>query len=519
MQVTQAGSTSPTSARQNLVAGVVTDMRRACRKQEDRKRHVDPVAWAEDKDLTLWGQCPGCQTCDGWEPRGDKYGPTHSQIDVWRSIQHNRETYVHAGHAEGKTWTAGAITAWWMDTFPDGIVITTASSWLQVKRQLWKEIRRIHTNLQLEGEAHHLHWELSEDHFAQGLSTNDVNNLRGFHEGRVLFIIDEASGVDPEVFDAADQVLTGPYDRLLALTNPVRRASITFERQRENRGSHLRLTVPDCLDWQDSHPDHGIKGLVSWTWMQEVAVDRWRIDSAKYRIHVLGLYPETDERYLFPPDLVGAAMDRYETTADRYVDRTRPTHEPRTKPDQMGVDVAGVGRDKTIWAARFGSMLIDIIKEEALTNHPEHRLEVEEFHWQHKPTIWMWDALGEGSGTEAELQASGLPVDRFVGGSNPEEPDKYLNRRTEAFFHFRDWLKAGGAIPPNEDLRRQLQAIEAKLAEKTVDDERYTVYALLPKEQLAKDIGQSPDEADACAMAVTPPAWEGRPETIRNIGE
>ena len=71
-------------------------------------------------------------------------------------------------------------------------------------------------------------------------------------------------------------------------------------------------------------------------------------------------------------------------------------------------------------------------------------------------------------------------------------------------------LRNGGAIPPNQELRRQLQAIEGRLKEKNVDGERYTLYALQPKEQLEKAINGSPDEADACAMAVTPPLWSGR---------
>ena len=475
------------------------------RRRAQQRTHEDPIAWASHHGITLWGD-----TEQDWRPAGDKYGESHTQADIWASVRDHRETYVHACHASGKTFTAGGIVCWWMDTFNDGIVITTASSWLQVKRQLWKEVRRLQGRLGLEGEAHQLHWEIREDHYAQGISTNDVNNLRGFHEGRVLMIIDEGSGVDPEVFDAADQVLTGPNDRLLVLTNPVRLASVTAERLRENRGNHLRLTALDCLDWQDEHPEKAVPGLVSWTWLKDVALAQWGMDSVKYRVHVMGLYPESDERYLFPPDLVGAAMDRFADSLEGYAHIDRWGNiTPLVRPDQMGIDVADVGRDKTVWAARWGSKAMAIVHEEAVTDHHQHRLRVDEFHTEHNPRIWVWDAGGVGAGTESELQAMDVPVDRYVGSTLPFEELKYNSRRAEAYYTLRDYLRNGGSLPPNQELRRQLQAIEGRLKEKNVDGERYTLYALQPKEQLEKAINGSPDEADACAMAATPPLWSG----------
>lgn len=511
----QLTTTNIRSGVQHLSTDLIGEIRAQGSKAERRRRHRDPLIWAEDHGIELWGRCD-CQQCEGWEPRGDRFGRTGTQREIWASVRDHRETYVHACHASGKTFTAGGIACWWMDTYPDGIVITTASSWIQVKRQLWKEIRRLHANLGLEGEAHHLHWEVREDHYAQGISTNDVNNLRGFHEGRVLMIIDEGSGVDPEVYEAAEQVLTGPEDRLLVLTNPVRRASTTFERFREERGHHIRLAAPDCLDWQDAHPYSTVKGLVSWNWMEEVAIAQWGMDSVKWRVHVMGLYPESDERYLFPPDLVGAAMDRFEANMEGRFERDQHGKlSPLARPDQMGIDVADVGRDKTVWAARMGSKIIGIVHEEPVTDHRKHRLRVDRFHRDYNPRIWVWDAGGVGAGTEDELLGMEIPVDRYVGTSDATERTQYANRRAEAFYTLRDYLRNGGAIPDNPDLKRQLQAIEGKLVEKNVDGERYTLYGLETKEKLQKALNGSPDEADACALAVTPPTWSGEREGLK----
>ena len=49
---------------------------------------------------------------------------------------------------------------------------------------------------------------LQNEWYAAGLSTNEPDRFQGFHEEHILVVVDEASGVNEEIFEAIDGVLT-----------------------------------------------------------------------------------------------------------------------------------------------------------------------------------------------------------------------------------------------------------------------------------------------------------------------
>src|SRR6478672_8919310 len=53
-----------------------------------------------------------------------------------------RKILVRSCNGAGKTTAIAALCIWKLRTFADSIVLTTASSWTQVRRTLWGEIRR-----------------------------------------------------------------------------------------------------------------------------------------------------------------------------------------------------------------------------------------------------------------------------------------------------------------------------------------------------------------------------------------
>lgn len=49
---------------------------------------------------------------------------------------------VKACHSSSKTFTAAEVVLWFLARYSDGIVVTTAPTFTQVKDLLWKEIRK-----------------------------------------------------------------------------------------------------------------------------------------------------------------------------------------------------------------------------------------------------------------------------------------------------------------------------------------------------------------------------------------
>jgi len=65
------------------------------------------------------------------------------QQEILLSVNTHRKTAVKACHASGKTYVAAGAALWWLITHPNGIVVTTAPTWMQVERVLWGEIHAI----------------------------------------------------------------------------------------------------------------------------------------------------------------------------------------------------------------------------------------------------------------------------------------------------------------------------------------------------------------------------------------
>jgi hypothetical protein len=83
----------------------------------------DPVGWARAKlQQYLWSK----------------------QIEILEAIRDYRLVAVQSCHGPGKTWTASAAGAWWLDpeTHPLGsaFLVTTAPSYPQVEQILWREL-------------------------------------------------------------------------------------------------------------------------------------------------------------------------------------------------------------------------------------------------------------------------------------------------------------------------------------------------------------------------------------------
>ena len=139
------------------------------------------------------------------------------QQEILRSVDTHRKTAVKACHASGKTFVAAIAVLWWLITRPNGIVVTTAPTWLQVERVLWGELHSAILRAAYKfPRPSATKLDLGPNRYAIGISTNETVRLQGFH-GDVLIIIDEAPGVSPEIYEAIEGILAGGDCRILAI--------------------------------------------------------------------------------------------------------------------------------------------------------------------------------------------------------------------------------------------------------------------------------------------------------------
>ncbi|MDR2820949.1 MAG: terminase family protein [Desulfovibrio sp.] len=178
----------------------------------------------------------------------------------------------------------------------------------------------------------------------------------------------------------------------------------------------------------------------------------------------------------------------------------------RAVPMVVGVDVARFGSDSTVFFPRRGLLAFEPLVFNGLDSVDIAQRLVSFWH-EHHPEMIFIDA-GQGQGV-IDIANKVLPcvVEVPFGGKALSEA-KFLNRRSEMWFLMREWIRAGGSIPNNSRLLKELSA-------PTYQFNAAGKIQLEAKDKIVERLGFSPDLADALALTFAMPVMpriEGRQE-------
>jgi hypothetical protein len=151
------------------------------------------------------------------------------QIEAARAVVEKRRVFVQASHSIGKSNMCGGLSNWHFDMHCPGITITTAPTQLQVNDVLWKEIRT-----QRGSRIQHLkpsspRMQTAPDHFAVGMVAKTGDAFQGRHAENMLFVFDEAVGINGQMYEACEGMMVGPGRRWIAICNPTSTNSRAYQ--------------------------------------------------------------------------------------------------------------------------------------------------------------------------------------------------------------------------------------------------------------------------------------------------
>lgn len=152
------------------------------------------------------------------------------QREILYSVLENDETFVQAGHQLGKDFVTGYVVLWWFLAHREVRIITTSVKDDHL-RVLWGEIGRFIDTAKYPLSAKQggplviNHREIKKVVGGQvckisyliGLVSEKGEGMAGHHAANTLLIVDEASGVDDQVYERADSwakkklILGNPY--------------------------------------------------------------------------------------------------------------------------------------------------------------------------------------------------------------------------------------------------------------------------------------------------------------------
>lgn len=455
------------------------------------------------------------------------------QEAIVHSGQVNRRTAVRSGHARGKDFVMAVCACCHICTrFPSKTILTAPTD-RQVKNVMIPEMVSIWrgSKIPLGGYFTQHEWRYGPEYpeyYAIGFKAADnaPEGWTGFHSKHVMVNVTEASGIPDATFNAIEGLLTG-NSRLLIALNPHR---TTGEGYNAFKSSQYAKFVLNCLNAPNvlAQPgDRLIPGQVDRQWINDVMQKpgwvsnvspgderpeehdfewdsrdgqgkRWYRPSDLFLVKVMGEYPREPEGQLIPMTWVEAANERWR--------EWEAAGKPLSDPLRLGVDVAGMGVDATVYCHRYGDV-VSLLEAFGKSEHMATAGRVNSILGNSEDSRAFVDSIGEGAGVFSRLKelacaAESVKFSESAKGYKDLTGEReFANMRAYCLWAVRDALdpKLGAALalPPNDELTQDLTAPQWDVNSKGK-------IRIEPKDDIKKRLGRSPDYGDALALTYYP---------------
>lgn len=266
------------------------------------------------------------------------FTPEPYQEKLLRDIASSPKVSIKSGHGIGKTATEANVALWFLSCFPFARVVATAPTAQQLHDVLWAEINKWIARSPLLQEI--LNWTKTYVYvagyerrwFAVAKTASKPENMQGFHEENMLFIVDEASGVEDEIMEAVLATLSGGNNKLLMCGNPTRTTGAFYDSFHKDRALYRTQTV-SSLDSRRTNKEN-----------IEMFKKKYGEHSNVYKVRVLGEFPTQEDDVFIPLPLI-------EQTIVNEMDLGN------INKITFGIDVARYGDDETIIARNVGGQI------------------------------------------------------------------------------------------------------------------------------------------------------------------
>lgn len=353
---------------------------------------------------------------------------------------------IESGVGTGKSSSLAMLIFWFLFCFKDAQVPCTAPTGDQMYGSLWKEtalwLGRMPERVQrlYEWSANFVRIkERPETWYARArtASKDKPEALAGVHSDHVLAVIDEASGVFEEVFEKGEGVLAGVFVFVVLISQHTRLVGYFHDSFNSDKDSFCNLRFNS-----EESPIVDVKFVNG-------IIRKEGIDSDRYRVEVLGQSPKADAvddkgyvPLLLESDLCAAVDSRFVGTR------------------RMGLDPAGDGSDNAEWCIRDAFKAAIVATEEkstpfglatkTVTLVTDYRVNRSDL------TV---DGFGIGSDASIELTSIGYRPVSINVGDEADDKEKFVNKRAEAYWRMREWLKRGGQLVNLAEWKKELLSI------------------------------------------------------------
>jgi phage terminase large subunit len=515
--------------------------------QRLRKRADEIQPPADDADILRSFANPPDPV--GFARRVLAFMPWSRQREILEAVATYQRVSVVSGHKVGKSTSYAILALWFYCSFPNARVVITSTTDNQVNGIIWREIKRLaraslipipgvapspgNTGLAIRANTGVTHPEtLSE---IRGYTAKEAEAIAGVSGAYVMYLVDEASGVENFIFEAIEGNRAGGNAWVLLCSNPTKATGEFYEsfysKSRDTLGDAGYFNVH--IDSRESPNVTGewatleeydrktgewklrsepVPGLAQPGWVAE-KLREWGENDSRFLVRIAGSFVVAEEAKVFQLGLLEASQLRW----------------PETTPEEtdgliIGCDPAGDGDggDESAFAPRRGLKAYPPRTRRGISP-AEHIVELQDIIAEHyasgapktpKPLVncesegeasWkVYVVLREHADRTGEFDVHRMRTSERA----PREPLIYGTLRDEMYAAARLWMREGGAIPESSKLEKDLHTPE-------FSSDAHGRLKLTAKRDLKKLLGRSPDTGDAFVLSCWVPRFYvtgGNPE-------
>lgn len=442
--------------------------------------------------------------------------PDPWQLKVLNDIANHKHVAAAGATGCGKSTLIAWLIMWFLCTRPFGRVPVTSAKATQISQQIWAEVHKWlrqspKVEALLQWTPTRVTYKTGKGEQAEWCATQRVARVRssdtgdrqaegfaGLHGDHMLLIIDEASGVPDEIFDAAEGCLTGGGDnRVFVAGNPLRASG---------RFWSIFNSPSTTRHWQTHSIGYLDAPRVDRAWALQM-IETHGSESPIVRARVFGKFPSKSRvDTCFAMDEVMDSMAREILPPEEHI-------------VQIGVDTARYGDDETVYTVRqglhFEPQIIDKFEEgDAASVRIADQVEVlakkyalmdPDYPKPHLRVPIIMDGTGQGGGPIDILVDRGYKRIVEINFSCAALDDAhYANRPSEI------WLESGrnivlvADIPDDEILMHQL--VSRRFA---YEETKNITRKIIESKRSMKRRGlPSPDRAESLLLACVDPDEE-----------
>jgi phage terminase large subunit len=434
-----------------------------------------------------WRESPSFFVRDQFRVEPDRW-----QEGVLEAFPHNERLAMKACKGPGKTALMAWIAWYFLATRREPKIAATSITADNLADNLWSEMAKWRqrspylvqhfewTKSRIFAKACPETWWMSARSWNRSTDQSEQGNtLAGLHADYILFLLDESGGIPDAVMAAAEAALSSCREgHIVQAGNPTHLEGPLHRACTSERGLwHLTEITADPDDPQRS-------SRVTKLWARQ-QIEKYGRDNPWVLVNVFGRFPPSSLNALIGPEECRAATRRCYGESDI-----------RRAPRVLGVDVARYGDDASVIFPRQGLQAYPPLKYRNLDGvEGAGAVSLKWKEWDAN-AVFIDDTGGWGASWIDQLRRTGrepTPVG-FAGAATAE---RYANKRTEMYFRAIEWIKSGGALPP--ETTQGVPELIAALSQTTYGF-RGDRLLLEPKDQVKQRLGYSPDDADAFAL-------------------